>query len=85
MPPKLQVDQVQSSVQSERVDPDRDLDQGADYKDSSWLLARIILCGSQKLPAKTGFNSIVSRTNSDKTKVGVLSSINTSVDESDTI
>ena len=59
-------------VQSEWFDPDRDLDQEADYKDISWLHARNNLSGSQKLPAWTGFNSIVSRAVSDKTRVGLL-------------
>ena len=72
-------------VQSEKVDSDRDLDQEADYKDSAFLFARNISCGSQKLPAKTGFNSMFSRTDSDKTKVGLLPLINAAVDESETM
>ena len=72
-------------MQSEWFDPDRDLDQEADYKDISWLLARNNLSGSQKLPAWTGFNSIVSRAVSDKTRVGLLPLINAPAHESDTM
>ena len=39
-----------SPVQSQWFTPDRDLDNGADYKDISWLLARNLSSDSQKSP-----------------------------------
>ena len=72
-------------VQSQWFDPESGLDQEADYKDVSWLLARNNSSGSQKLPAWTGFNGIVSRVESDKTKVGLLPLINAPAHESHTM
>lgn len=48
-------------VQSQWFAPDTGLDQEADYKNISWLLARGNASGSQKLPSRTGFNGIVSQ------------------------
>ena len=63
-------------VQPQWFEPDKSVDQKADLEDVSWLLARNSSPDSQKIPAWTGFNSIVSRVESDKTKVGLLPLVN---------
>ena len=72
-------------VQPQWFEPDKSVDQKADLKDVSWLLARNSSPDSQKIPAWTGFNSIVSRVESDKTKVGLLPLVNAPAHESDTM